>query len=66
MNNAALVLELTLILMQRTQALQLLLQKAHTEGRDVTPEELQQAKVEDDLARAELDAAIERAKAEGR
>jgi hypothetical protein len=53
-------------LAQTLAALSALIQRAQTEGRDITPAELDTLAVGDDIARAALEAAIERAKAEGR
>lgn len=66
MKNSALILELLILFTSRLQSLQLLLQKAQAEGRDISKEELDSLVAEDDTARAELDAAIARAEAEGR
>lgn len=56
---------LTQLLAQAT-ALGNLIRTAQTEGRDITPAELDTLAAGDDLARAALEAAIARAKIEGR
>lgn len=53
-------------LLEQANALGNLIRTAQAEGRDITPEELNSLAAGDDMARAALEAAIARAKAEGR
>jgi hypothetical protein len=53
-------------LAQTLASLSALIQRAQTEGREITTAELDALAGGDDLARAALEAAIARAKAEGR
>lgn len=66
MKNIAIVLGLLIDLSGRINQLSSLLKKAQDEGRDITEDELTALVAEDDAARANLDDAIEKAKAEGR
>ncbi len=66
MNNALILLQLMIALTEQAQRLQLLLQTAARENRDVTDDELNNVASGDDAARAALQSAIARAKAEGR
>jgi hypothetical protein len=65
-NNALILLQLMIALTEQAQRLQLLLQTAARENRDVTDDELNNVASGDDAARAALQSAIARAKAEGR
>jgi hypothetical protein len=55
-----------LALIQAAQAVSMLLQKAHAEGREITDDELDSVVVTDDAARAVLEKAIADAKAAGK
>lgn len=66
MGNALLLLQLGLQLTARLQELQLLIQKASGENRDVTDEEVQAFADQAGLSGLALDTAIARAKSEGR
>ena len=57
--NAALAVQLLLQLLTQTQAIAALLQKAQSEGRDVSDDEIQALASNDDAARAQLQAAID-------
>lgn len=63
--NTALILELLLLFARRQQELALLMQRAQSEGRDVTDEELEALFAEDDAAKRQLDELITRKTAEG-
>jgi hypothetical protein len=65
MGNALALVTVLLQLGQQVQAISALLAKAHTEGRDVTAEELDGLFAADAAARAQLQAAIDAAKAAG-
>lgn len=65
MNNALILIQLLLQLTTQAQAISQLLAKAHSEGRDVTEEEIDILVQGDDAAKAALAAAIEAAKASG-
>ena len=68
MSSAALFagIELLINLIDRLGAASALIKRARAEGRDVTSEELALLKEQGDAALADLDAAIARAKSEGR
>lgn len=69
MSNAAAAvaaLELVLQMIDRLSAASALVKKAHSEGRVVSLEELAEIRAETGLLLDDMDAAIERAKAEGR
>jgi hypothetical protein len=53
-------------LLARAQELNTVIQNAQREGRDITEAELEAAAGRDDVAKATLEAAIAKAKAEGR
>lgn len=59
-------LDLLIQLIDRLTTASALVKKAHAEGRLVTAEELAAIRAEGDALMADLDAAIARAKAEGR
>lgn len=59
-------LELLIQLIDRLAAASALVKKARAEGRDVTSQELAQLRLEGDVLLTGLDAAIARAKSEGR
>jgi len=59
-------IELLIQLIDRAAAASTIIKKARAEGRDVTSEELQALRAEGDLALADLDLAIQKAKSEGR
>lgn len=58
--NAGLILELAILLTTKLQELQLLYQRAQAEGRDVTAEEVAEARARVDTSLPELDEAIAR------
>lgn len=58
MSNALLLVQLLLEVTTKAQQLSGILAKAHTEGRDVTDDELNSLAADDDSARARLDALI--------
>lgn len=60
MKNAALLIELALLLTTRLQEIQLLFQRAQSENRDITDEEIAAFRTRDDLSAAVLDEAIAR------
>lgn len=68
MNPDNLLLAVTLVdsLLTRAATLNATIMQARKEGRDVSAAELAGARARDDLAKVELDAAIAKAKAEGR
>ena len=68
MSAANTLMALTIIdsLLARAAAVNGTILTARKEGRDVSEEELNRARAEDDTARAALEAAIAKAKAEGR
>lgn len=66
MNNALILLQVLTQLTLQTQQIAALLQKTQSEGRKPTDEEMAALVSGDDQAQATLDAAIARAKAEGR
>lgn len=59
-------IELLIQLIDRVSAASAIIKAARAEGRDVTAAELEQLRAEGDSALADLDAAIARAKSEGR
>lgn len=59
MGNALILTNLLLGLLDRADQIGSLLAKAHSEGRDVTPEELDALFADDATARAQLQAAID-------
>ena len=59
-------IELLINLIDRAAAASALIKRARAEGRDVTAEELEVLREQGDAALADLDAAIARAKSEGR
>jgi RNA:NAD 2'-phosphotransferase (TPT1/KptA family) len=61
-NNAAIILELLIRYTTAAQQLAILYNTARAEGRDVTPEELESLVEKDDISRAQLDAAITKAR----
>lgn len=61
--NASILVSLLLGLLDRTQEIGQLLAKVHSENRDVTTAELDALFAGDDAARATLQAAIDRARA---
>lgn len=63
MNNALILTNLLLGLLDRQQQIANLLRTAQSEGRDVTAEELDALFADDAAARAQLQAAIDAAKA---
>ncbi len=63
---AELVITLLLGLLDRATQITTLIQTARTEGRDITPAELDALVEKDNVARKALDDAIAKAKAEGR
>lgn len=65
MGNAAVAVSLILGLLDRATAIGTLLQRAQTEGRDVTDEEIDQLVADDDRAREEGRAAREKARSGG-
>lgn len=56
--NATLLIELAIILTTRLQEIQLLFQRAQSEGRDITEEELNEFRSKDDVSAKLLDDAI--------
>lgn len=58
--------DLVLALLTRAQAISSIIAQAQAENRDITQAELDQIVADDDKARTDLVAAIEKAKAEGR
>lgn len=62
MTNAAILVDLLLGLVDRASAISALLSKAKSEGRDVTEDELNGLAAADDVAKANLDAAIKKAR----
>ena len=65
MNTLAAV-DLVLALLTRVQAISSIIAQAQAEKRDITQAELDQIVADDDKARVDLVAAIEKAKSEGR
>lgn len=59
-------IELILNMLDRTAAAGSILRQAHAEGRQASSAELAQVRAEGDALMSDLDAAIERAKTEGR
>lgn len=59
-------IELLLSMLDRTAAAGAILRKAHAEGRQASAAELAQVRADGDALMADLDKAIEQAKAEGR
>lgn len=64
--NALTATALLLQLLQQATALGNLIRTAQTEGRDISSDELDQLASNDTIARTALDAAIARARSEGR
>ena len=62
MGNTLLAVDLMIGLIDRAVAYSAVIQKARAENRDVTSAELDQLAAQDDVAREELRAAIEKAK----
>jgi hypothetical protein len=60
--NTAVAISLLTELLKQAAAISLLVRQAQTEGRDLTPQELEVVQAADDAARANLIGAIERAK----
>ena len=64
--NVLAAIDLVLALITRSQAISSVIANAQSEGRDLTQAEWDQILKDDDSARAELLAAIEKARSEGR
>jgi hypothetical protein len=62
MNNAAILIELLLGLLDRADSISKLLQTAHKENRDVSDAELDALASVDDISRIKLQDAIDKAK----
>ena len=65
MSGVNLAIQLVLALINQAGTVSAMIQKAQSEGRDLTPEELNTLASSDDAARAQLVAAINAAKAGG-
>lgn len=65
MNGVTLAIQLVLALVNQAGTISAMIQKAQSEGRDLTPDELNSLATSDDTARAALVAAINAAKAAG-
>jgi hypothetical protein len=66
MGNVLIAIQLLTALMDRAGAIGALIKNAVSEGRDISTAELDQLARDDDAARTNLEAAIAKARAEGR